>query len=104
MDYNNKHKMQPAAETQPKRNKELSEKELKNLRMNISQLSISPKHTIYYSLITKDSKSGFFSNERMLVLNSKEKELFYTKIPEGLIPFLNEDEVKSLKSKVKVSR
>ncbi len=49
--------------------------------MNIQQLSISPKHTLYYSLITKDSKSGFFSNERLLVLNDKDKELFYAKIP-----------------------
>jgi hypothetical protein len=73
--------------------------------MNIQKLSISPKDEICYSLVTKDSKTGFFSNDRLLILNTKDKELFYvSKLPEGLIPFLTESEVKSLKSKSKVTR
>jgi hypothetical protein len=89
----------------PKRNKEPTEKELKNLRMNIQKLSISNKEEIYYGLVSKDSKTGFFSNDRLLILNSKDKELSYvSKIPEGLIPFLTEAEVKSIKHKSKITR
>jgi hypothetical protein len=73
--------------------------------MSIQKLSISSKEDIYYSLVTKDSKSGFFSNDRLLILNSRDKELFYlSKIPEGRIPFINEAEVNSLKFKSKITR
>lgn len=63
------------------------------------------KEDIYYGLVSKDSKTGLFSNERLLVLNTKDKELSYiSKLPEGLIPFFSEAEVKSLKYKTKVTR
>lgn len=58
---------------EPKRNKELTEKELKNIRMNIQTLSLSPQQHIYYSLVTKDSKTGLFSNDRLLLLNTRTK-------------------------------
>jgi hypothetical protein len=41
--------------------------------MNIQKLSVSPKEDIFYSLVTKDSKTGFFSNDRLLILNGKDK-------------------------------
>jgi hypothetical protein len=73
--------------------------------MGISKLSLSKKDDIYYGMVTKDSKTGLFSNDRLLVLNTKDKELSYiSKLPEGLIPFFNEAEVKSLKHKSKVTR
>ena len=73
--------------------------------MNIQKLSISPKEDIFYSLVTKDSKSGFFSNDRLLILNARDKELSYlSKIPQGSIPFYSQAEVRSVKHKSKVSR
>lgn len=73
--------------------------------MGISKLPVSKKDEIYYGVVSKDSKTGLFSNDRLLVLNSKDKELSYiSKLPEGLIPFFNETEVKSLKHKSKVTR
>lgn len=89
----------------PKRNKELTEKEIKSIRMAVQKLTVSSKDSVFYGLATKDSKSGFFSNDRLLVLATKEREFYYlSKPPEGLIPFLSEAEVKSVKPKLRVTR
>lgn len=73
--------------------------------MSVQKLSLSKREDIYYGVVTKDSKTGLFSNDRLLILNAKDKELSYiSKLPEGLIPFFNEVEVKSLKHKSKVTR
>ena len=89
----------------PKRNKELTEKEIKSIRMGVQKLSVNSKDSVFYGLVSKDSKSGFFSNARLLVLATKEREFYYlSKLPEGLIPFLSEAEVKSVKPKYKLTR
>ena len=50
---------------------------------------------ILYNLVEKESASGFFKNERLLVLNTREESVGYcNKVPEGLIPFEWEEEVK----------
>lgn len=52
------------------------------MKTNIQKLNISSKHTLYYCIVTKDSKTGFFSNDRLLILNTKEKSLSYiSKLP-----------------------
>lgn len=55
----------------PKRNKELTEKEIKSIRMAVQKLTVSSKDSVFYGLVSKDSKSGFFSNDRLLVLATK---------------------------------
>lgn len=88
-----------------RRPKEPTEMELRNLKVVIQKLSLSPHHEVYYNLATKESKSGFFNNDRLIILNTKDRYLGYvSKLPEGLIPLLNENEVKSLKFKVLVRR
>lgn len=44
-----------------------------------------------YGLVDKESNSGLFKNERLLILNTKEGTLGYlSKMPENMIPFLSE--------------
>lgn len=88
-----------------KRHKEPTDMELRNLKAVLQKLSLAPNHEVYYNLVSKESRSTFFNNDRLILLNTKDKYFGYvSKLPEGLIPLLNEDEVKSLKFKAMVKK
>ena len=45
-------------------------------------LPINDKHNIYYNISTKQSNSGWFNNDRLIILNTKTKILGYvSKMP-----------------------
>jgi hypothetical protein len=93
-----------SSEAKP-RPKEPSQLELRNMKVILQRLTLPSKHEVCYNLVTKESKSGFFDNERLIVLNTKDRSFGYlSKLPEGLIPLLSEEEVKSLKFKALVTR
>jgi hypothetical protein len=59
---------------------------------------INTKNNYFYNIITKESGSGFFSNERLLILNANERSLMYqSKIPQGYLPFETEAEILATK-------
>lgn len=45
-------------------------------------------------MVDKESNTGLFNNERLLILNVRKESLLYlSKVPLGLIPFYTEEEV-----------
>jgi hypothetical protein len=43
------------------------------MKRNLQKLTITPQESIYYSIVTKDSKTGFFSNDRLLLLATRQR-------------------------------
>ena len=72
----------------PLRGKEPTDNQLKDIKNNMQVLPINDKHHVYYNLSTKQSNSGWFNNDRLIILNTKNKTLGYvSKMPEYQIPF-----------------
>jgi len=54
----------------------------------IGKISDEPSSSILYAPVTKTSQSGFFSNQRLAILSTKEGTLGYlSKVPEPLDSF-----------------
>lgn len=72
------------------RSKELSDREIKNLKTTLQRLQLPGLYEVYYCIGTKESNTGLFSNDRLVILNNRERSIGYiSKLPPGLIPFLN---------------
>ena len=93
------------SQTRPLRHKEPTDKQLKDIQNNLQTLSIDDRHNVYYNLSSKISNSGWFNNDRLIILNTKSKVLGYvSKLPEYQIPFYSQEEVNCVKFKSYVSR
>ena len=66
----------------PHRKKQPTTEQLADLQNNLQTLSIADGHHIYYNLSTKLSNSGFFNNDRLIVLDTQKNMLGYvSKLP-----------------------
>ena len=84
--------------------KELTATDKNILKKSIHRQSLPDGHILLYCLANKESGTGFFSNERLLLLNSAEKSIqYYSKLPEGL-PFTPDGKVTPGKGKVIVDK
>jgi hypothetical protein len=86
------------------RSKELTSLELEKLKKLPQYLRLTPSEFVLYNLVEKESNSGLFKNERLLVFNARQESICYlSKVPPGLIPFETEEEVALQQPKEKLS-
>lgn len=70
--------------------KELTDKEKNTMRKGLQKFTLPNGQIVVYCLANKESGTGLFSNERLLLLHSGDKSIrYYSKLPEGL-PFTSE--------------
>ena len=56
-------------------------------------MKLTDGHIVAYTLVNKESKTGFLSNERLFLLHSGERSIrYYTSIP-ATIPFTSPEQI-----------
>jgi hypothetical protein len=82
----------------------LKPKDIEKMVRADAKVDILPEGKVVYSLCEKESNSGLFNNERFLILNCKESQLFYfDSIPKMPIPVTNLNDIPKPKPKNSVA-